>query len=124
MKEDYKNKMIYKSRYSVVNINDNKMTEEEMKERGYIFVPYLCVEHTEESSKEYDNFMEEYNKQHECCPKCGATEHMSTLVGYVLNWDKKDEYKDMNRCECMKCYDKHSTHDRVPSIEELPQYWC
>jgi len=124
MKEDYKNKMIDKSRYSVVNINDNKMTEEEMKEKGYIFAPYICVdicvEHTEESSIQYDEFMEEYNKQHECCPKCGATEYTSTLVGYVLNWDKKDEYKDMNRCECMKCGDKHSAHDRVPSIEALP----
>ena len=120
MKEDYKNKMIDKSRYSVVNINEKQLTEEEMKEKGYVFVPYICVEHTEESSKQYDEFMDEYHKQHECCPKCGATKHTSTLVGYVLNWDKKEEYKDMNRFECMKCGDKHSTHDRVPSIEALP----
>lgn len=120
MKEDYKNKMIDKSRYSVVNINENQLTEEEMKEKGYVFAPYTCVEHTEESSKQYDEFMDEYYKQHECCPKCGAEEHTSTLVGYVLNCDSKDEYKDMNRCECMKCGDKHSAHDRVPSIEALP----
>lgn len=31
MKEDYKNKMIDKGRYSVVDINENQLTEEEMK---------------------------------------------------------------------------------------------
>lgn len=119
MKENYKNKMIDKSRYSVVTINDNKMTEEEMKESGYVFAPYICVEHNEESSKQYNEFMKEYNKQHECCPKCGATEHTSTLVSYVLNRDEKDKYKDMNSCECMICGDRHSVHDRVPSIEAI-----
>jgi hypothetical protein len=119
MEEKYKNKMIDKSRYSVVNINDNKMSEEEMKEKGYVFMPYICVEHTEESSKEYDDFMKEYHKQHECCPKCGETGCTTTLVGYVLNMDKKEEYKDLNKCVCSKCGDKHTIHDRVPSIEAL-----
>ena len=67
--------------------------------------------------KQYDDFMEEYYKQHECCPKCGSDDHISTLVGYVLNMDRKEEYKDLNKCECLKCGDKHSAHDRVPSIE-------
>lgn len=39
-----------------------------MKEKCYVFAPYICVEHTEESSKQYDEFMYEYHEQHECCP--------------------------------------------------------
>ena len=57
MKEKYKNKMLDKSRYSVVNINENQLTEEEMKEKGYVFAPYVFVEHTEESLNQYEDFM-------------------------------------------------------------------
>lgn len=63
---------------------------------------------------DYDRFMEEYDRNHACCPKCGSIEYMTTLVGYVLNLDKKDEYKDKNRCRCGDCGDTHITHDRVP----------
>lgn len=116
MKEEYKNKMIDKSRYSIVDINDIKLTEEEIKDNNYVFLPYICVEYSD-NSKQYDEFMEEYYKQHECCPKCGQEEHSSTLVGYVFDHNKKDEYKDMNRCECMNCGDNHSIHDRICSSE-------
>lgn len=27
--------------------------------------------------------------------------------------DRKDEYKDLNRCVCSNCGDVHTTHDRV-----------
>ena len=68
-----------------------------MKEGCHIFLPYVCVEHTEESLKAYNVFMREYHKQHKYCPKCGATEHTSTLFGYVLNWNKKEEYKKRHK---------------------------
>lgn len=114
----YKNKMFDNSRYSVVNVNDSKMSEDEMKERGCVFMPYdLAQQHDEESSKQYNEFMEEYDKQCECCPKCGATEHTQTLSGFILNLDRKDEYKDLNRCGCIKCGDKHSKHNRIPRYE-------
>lgn len=77
----------------------------------------IDVEQLEERSREYDEFMVEYRKQHKCCPECGSTEYKSTLIGYVLNYDKKEEYRDMNKCECMKCGAKHSVHDRVPLTE-------
>ena len=112
-KTNYTNKTIDANRYSIVNTNEHKISEEEMKEMGYVFLPYVLSVHTEESSTDYDEFMGEYYLQHKYCPKCGATNHTSTLVAYVLNWDKKDEYKDMNRCECMECGDKHYVHDRV-----------
>jgi hypothetical protein len=122
IKTDYLNKMVddkFYEKIKVENVSNIKyLTEDEFKDgkQGYVLAPYIMGEHTEESLKEYNEFMDEYHKQHECCPKCGATEHALTYVGYVLNWDKKDEYKDMNRCECMKCGDKHSAHDRIKSI--------
>jgi len=83
------------------------------KESGYIYAPYIIRNHTKESLKEYREFMDEYDKNHECCPECGAKEHMTTLIGYVLNDDKKEEYKDLNRCECSNCGDVHTCHERV-----------
>src|SRR4051812_48608203 len=62
----------------------------------------------------YDSFMKEYNKQHMCCPKCGAESHMTTLAGYVLNLDKPEAYKNLNRCDCIACGDVHTAHERVP----------
>jgi len=64
--------------------------------------------------EEIEKFREEYKKDHKCCPKCGALSHSSTLAGYVFNIDKKEEYKDKNRCKCSECGDVHITHDRVP----------
>ena len=74
-------------------------------------------EHSEESLKRYDIFMNEYHSKHEYCPKCGSKEYSSTLVDYILNWGKKDEYKDLNRCVCLNCSDKHSVHDRISATE-------
>lgn len=85
-----------------------------MERQGLVFMPYICVEHTEESSKAYDEFIDEYKRLHACCPKCGETGCTTTLVGYILNMDKKEEYKDLNKCICNKCGDKHIMHDRVP----------
>lgn len=67
----------------------------------------------ENREKEYDDFMNEYNSNHKYCPKCGAEGHTTTLVSYVLNMDKPEEYKDLNNCVCSKCGDKHTAHERV-----------
>jgi ribosomal protein S27AE len=125
IKTNYANKMVDGKFYGVVKVENAPITKylspEEVAEgkQGYVLAPYILGEHTEESSKQYDLFMKEYHKQHKYCPKCGGEQHTTTLVGYVLNWDKKDEYKDLNRCVCTKCGDNHSTHDRLPSIEAL-----
>lgn len=103
--------MIDKSKYSVTDIK--RVSGEELQEKGYIFVPYICVEHTKESLSEYDKFIIEYHKSHKYCPKCESSEYRTTLLEYILNWDKKDEYKDMNRCTCIQCGYIHHTHDRV-----------
>ena len=57
--------------------------------------------------------MNEYHEKHKHCPKCGSKGYMSTLMGYVLHMDKKDDYKDLNNCTCSDCGDHHTTHDRV-----------
>ncbi len=58
-------------------------------------------------------FMKQYNKDHECCPKCGETSHSTTFVGFIYYADSPEEYKDRNNCTC-RCGDKHEFHDRVP----------
>lgn len=80
---------------------------------------FIC-ELSEENSKIYDDFMKEYYKLHERCPKCYSKNHLSTTIcGYILHLNKEEEYKDINMCECLKCGDQHLIHDRIPSIEKL-----
>lgn len=66
----------------------------------------------------YDAFMKEYNSLHKCCPKCGSEPHMTTLVGYLLDLDHTEDYKDLNRCTCTKCGDSHTMHERI-SISDV-----
>ncbi len=113
IKTNYADKMVDGKFYSKVNTKSQPTGEEFKGKPGYILAPYILGEHTKESSRQYDEFMKEYHRQHKCCPKCGGEQHTVTLVGYVLDWDKRSEYKDMNTCKCVKCGDVHSVHDRV-----------
>ena len=116
------------SKYDDISIFENikkqigelntKHKEFKKAESGYIYCPYVMAEHTKESLDVYNTFMLEYKNKHEVCPKCGTKEHSSTLVGYILNSDKREEYKDLNICNCISCGDVHKTHDRI-SIEEF-----
>lgn len=85
----------------------------EIESPGYISAPYILGEHTEESRKKYDKFMKKYHKNHKYCPRCGFIKHTTTLVGYPLIDGKENEYKDLNRCECLSCGDIHTCHERV-----------
>lgn len=62
---------------------------------------------------EYEKFMSEYESKHEACPKCGSLAYSTTLMGFVVNMDNKESYKDRNTCTCMDCGDRHIMHDRV-----------
>ena len=62
-------------------------------ESKIIHVPWVIKEHTEDSLKEYNLFMEQYNKLHKYCPKCGEEKHLTTLMGYILNWDERKKKK-------------------------------
>ena len=76
-------------------------------------VPWTTGEHSEESLKDYNDFMRSYKEQHKFCPKCKAISHTTTLMGYVLHSDKREEYKDLNSCVCQECGDYHTFHERV-----------
>lgn len=67
----------------------------------------------QESMTEAEVFRKEYRRLHAACPKCGEASCISTLAGYILDWNKKEEYKDLNTCTCPKCNDVHTRHERV-----------
>ena len=50
---------------------------------------------------------------HEVCPKCGSKGHSSTVMGYVMDMEKPEDYKDLNSCVCSECAYVHKTHDRI-----------
>jgi len=79
-----------------------------------VWKSYMRTPSHEQPFGAYNNFMDKYQRDHECCPQCGSKAHIHTLVGYIVRMDKLDEYKDLNRCTCHSCGDIHTTHDRVP----------
>ena len=117
--EDNNNKI--KSRYQLKTINPNFYGKVEVSgeksEDGIVYVPYIFKEHDEESLKDYNDFMKVYGEKHRCCPECGSESCRMTLMGYPLHSDRRDEYKDLNRCTCT-CGSIHTRHDRI-SIEEF-----
>lgn len=105
----YSKKMINPDFYCTMSISENMNHDDS----GVIWAPYILAEHTKESLKEYHKFMDKYKKKHAVCPKCGATGYSTTLMGYILNSDKCEEYKDLNNCVCSNCGDRHIRHDRI-----------
>ena len=81
---------------------------------GIVFAPYIMCDHTEESLKEYNEFMTRYHTQHCCCPNCGSRNYTKTLVGYILNHEHPEDYKDKNVCHCLDCGWKGIAHELVP----------
>ncbi len=73
-----------------------------------------CQEMFDESDKKRRVFMEKYKKDHECCPICGSTRGITTLVGFIYNSENPEKYKDENNFTCGDCGDQHVAHDRVP----------
>jgi len=72
------------------------------------------------ASKEYIDFMRLYKKAHKCCPQCNSENYTTTLAAFILDLNNKDDYQDLNKCECTDCGDKHLAHDRVPKIKKNP----
>lgn len=66
----------------------------------------------------YDEFMIEYNRLHAVCPVCGCDHYSCTLVGYIVNMDHPETYKDRNSIECMGCGFKVIVHDLVLERDE------
>jgi len=77
----------------------------------------MMIKELNEQSIAIDKFKEEYKKNHKMCPKCNTLQHSTTLVAYVLDMDKKEEYKNLNKCVCTNCGNIHTTHDRVAELQ-------
>ena len=86
-------------------------------ESGIVYMNYIPVIVPSGSDylgkKEYDDFMKQYYKDHEYCPTCGSNKYSTTYVTYILHMDDNAMYKDLNRCICSDCGDRHTRHDRV-----------
>lgn len=90
-----------------VNFGDKNHSLDFIKEKRKLF------DNLRESDTKAKKFYEEYKLKHKFCPKCGCEKYSTTLVGYVLNIDKVDEYKDLNVCKCLNCGNTHVMHDRI-----------
>lgn len=60
----------------------------------------------------YQELIHRYNSSHQKCPKCGGTDNCQTLLGYILDPNDYDNYKDGNHVTC-KCGWKGIVHDLV-----------
>ncbi len=69
---------------------------------------------------QYELFMIQYDLDHALCPKCGSKDHMSTLMGFALNMDNKEAYRNLNRTTCSNCGHVCTAHDRI-SVEQFKQ---
>ena len=98
-----------KGNYGPSSISIGKIDEE----AGIIYAPYILKEHDEESLQQYNEFMKWYKSQHKYCPICFSEQHSTTLMGFILNWEDKENYKDLNSCVCVTCGSKHTVHERI-----------
>ena len=89
------------------------ITEKELSHLYSSPVCFDCANKEHNRKLKYDSFMNQYNKDHALCPKCKHSQHTSTLVGYAYHAYKPEDYKDLNKCICSHCKDRHITHERV-----------
>ena len=86
---------------------------------GYVYAPWIpfystCGDSMSSNQREkYDAFMEAYDTAHDHCPKCNSTDYWTTLVGYIVNWEHPETYRDGNRGECNNCGWVGIKHDLV-----------
>jgi len=80
-----------------------------------------CDAMLNESEVKYRKFMDGYKKNHACCPICGSTEGINTLVAYAYNSDNPEGYNDLSDFTCSGCGDKHVVHERVPYKTKNPE---
>jgi hypothetical protein len=115
MENKYDNEFVRKQLYDIYGKSKGVTYEEFHDELDKMVIDF------NKQSIESDNFKKEYHEKHKLCPKCGAVQHSTTLVDYILYLDKKEEYKDLNSCVCSECGDKHKEYDRISDeqFEEL-----
>ena len=85
------------------------------------------TEPTDADRQRLKAFLEDYREQHRCCPRCGSDQVSTTFVGYSLDSEHPEDYRDMNVSRCFAC-DRWCgrVHDRVPAgsvphgVEQVP----
>lgn len=122
MKDKYSSKKINGEYYGKTNIsslqNLAQKNEDGSLGPGYVLAPFIAIESSKERSKEYDEFMKKYHENHSLCPNCKSNSYSTTLVGYILDWNNKEDYKDLNNCRCVNCNDVHTMHERLPFLKK------
>ena len=110
-------KLINKEFYSTLVVSGSKNP---LENNGHVYLPFVMQEHTDESLKDYKAFMDSYSLKHKFCPKCKTdAPHNTTLVSFPMYSDRREEYKDLNHCFCIKCKSSHTTHERTSEGVEL-----
>ena len=66
----------------------------------------------------YENFINEYNKQHSCCPICHSENFSSTMAAYPYYEEHPENYKDRNRVRCRDCGWVGIRHELIPVIKD------
>lgn len=62
---------------------------------------------------DYLTFIKKYNEEHSRCPMCHSKNLMQTLLGFIYDEDRPEEYKDENAVRCCDCGWKGIVHDCV-----------
>jgi hypothetical protein len=63
---------------------------------------------------DYMEYMEQYHKEHYCCPVCQSKNYSCTMVGFIYDPGHPEDYKDSNSVHCYTCGWKGVVHDLVP----------
>ena len=67
-------------------------------------------------AKQYEK--DYYNVHHVCCPKCGCDRYSSTYMGFIINHEHPEAFKDSNAVECAECGWSGITHNLVRRKDE------
>jgi len=64
--------------------------------------------------KQYEDFIEIYNKKHLRCPRCyELNNYKMKNVSSIFDYEDSEGFKDNNICICNKCGDIHTVHERI-----------
>lgn len=66
-----------------------------------------------------NEMLDDYGKEHKCCPECGSPIIQMTLVGFIVDTRKPTEYANRNRAVCESCGWKGQVHDLVPDMRRV-----
>lgn len=108
------------ARREVMSVTHTYVASEDVVERGKRYDAMEAEENAREAARREASLdarqarIDEYRRQHACCPQCGNVHIETTCMGYL--WID-DAIKDGNRATCHKCKWVGIVHDMVPNKE-------